>query len=63
MSRQAPPYSYRWLFVLTIINLMLVLTPMEVAEQYQHNIVYRDNLINFIKIQLLPLSQCPSICI
>ena len=37
MSRQAPPYSYRWLFVLTISNLMLVLTHVEVAEHYQHN--------------------------
>ena len=63
MSRQAPPYSYGWLFVLTISNLMLVLTLVEVPEHYQHNIVYRDNLINFMKIQLLPLSQCPSICI
>ena len=62
MSIQAPPYSFRWLFVLTISYLMLVLTPVEVAEHYQHNVVYQDNLINFIKIHFLPLSQCPSIC-
>ena len=49
--------------LLTISNLILDLTPVEVAEHYQHNIIYRDNLINFIKIQLFTLPQCPNIAI
>ena len=29
---------------------MQVLTVMEVAEHYQDNIVYRDNLLNIVKL-------------
>ena len=47
MSRQAPSYCYRW-FIFT--KLMQVLTVVEVAEHYQDNIVYRDNLLNIIEL-------------
>ena len=47
MSRQAPSYWYRW-FIFT--KLMEVLSLVEVAEHYQDNIIYRDNLLNIIEL-------------
>ena len=44
-------------------TLMQVLTVVEVAEDYRHNIVYQDNLLNIIKLYrdiTFPLSHSPS---
>ena len=47
MSRQAPSYCYRWF---SFTKVMQVLTVMEVAEHYQDNIVYQDNLLYIIEL-------------